>query len=229
MLKPVPGIMPIAKSDHEVLISVAFYHPRKHKKVQEFVCLGSQVLSELKDKLYCLNDRIFGGEERMSGLFFIENVFYNDMRGPNSIDYSKNVIEWVNQNQRYTQPNLGVFTSKDMSTTFFRELTVRLGQTYYYIHQGDCIHALIFTSVRLHNEHDEKNRLMYPLQTFQGKLKRRRCSICDINFSVWVTVDDILAEENPSFFCDGCYKKLHLTADGKPICENLKVFPYYHE
>ena len=46
-------------------------------------------LTVLRDKLYCLSDKILDGAESLSGYFFIENVFYNDSRSSTAIDYSE--------------------------------------------------------------------------------------------------------------------------------------------
>ncbi|KAH3743504.1 snRNA-activating protein complex subunit 3 [Pelomyxa schiedti] len=40
----------------EIVLTVAIYHPTKLQKHQEFAVLGSQKLTELKDKIYCLNN-----------------------------------------------------------------------------------------------------------------------------------------------------------------------------
>lgn len=50
--------------------------------------LGSQPLTELRDAMYCLSD-IAEGVKTRSAYFFIENVFYNDLRDKANIDYSK--------------------------------------------------------------------------------------------------------------------------------------------
>jgi hypothetical protein len=34
--------------------------------------------------------------------------------------------------------------------------------------------------LRLLTEQDQQNRHAYPLQTFQAKMRRKKCSICDI-------------------------------------------------
>jgi snRNA-activating protein complex subunit 3 len=136
---------------NEVILSVALYdtNPKsKGSKSQEYLVLGSQYLSTLKDRIYCLNDHILNGQNIKSGYFFIENTFYNDTRQPNNMDYSLPILEWVNINQRYTQPNLGVFTSKSMENVRFKDLSIRIGAPYVFVHQGNCEHLIMFTSLR---------------------------------------------------------------------------------
>lgn len=42
----------------ELILNVSIYHPYNGKKVQEFVVLGSQYLTELKDQIYCICDQL---------------------------------------------------------------------------------------------------------------------------------------------------------------------------
>lgn len=98
----------------EVVLSVGLYRPGRLTKIQEYLVLGSQctfslssktsffvgiepflcslihaALTVLRDKMYCLSDLMLDGPETKSGYFFIENVFYNDFRDENSLDYSE--------------------------------------------------------------------------------------------------------------------------------------------
>jgi hypothetical protein len=86
-LNPNVDFVPI--DENEVLLSVALYHHTKKFKMQEFFVLGSQKLTELTDKFYCLTDLIMDQVTTKSRYLFIENVFYNDHRDSNAIDYSR--------------------------------------------------------------------------------------------------------------------------------------------
>jgi hypothetical protein len=55
---------------------------------QEFLVLGSQKLIALRDKIKCVSDLLPEPRSR-SGYFFFENVFYDDLRYPDNICYSK--------------------------------------------------------------------------------------------------------------------------------------------
>ncbi|CAH3195011.1 unnamed protein product, partial [Porites evermanni] len=179
----------------EVILSVAIYHPRKQNKVQEFLVLGSQCLTELRDKIFCTADGMILGdhsenpdalsqptakENFKSGFFFIEGVFYNDRRDPLSRDYSKVIRDWAKDPQRRKCPGLGLFTSKRMEDMVFEDLKIRLGYPYLYCHQGNCEHLIIFTDLRLLDVDDERNRNEYPLQVFKHRGKRLRCRVCDV-------------------------------------------------
>eukprot|EP00771_Trimastix_marina_P004157 gnl/Trimastix_PCT/898.p1 GENE.gnl/Trimastix_PCT/898~~gnl/Trimastix_PCT/898.p1 ORF type:complete len:351 (-),score=112.88 gnl/Trimastix_PCT/898:17-1069(-) len=213
----------------EVLLTVALYHASKPMKQQEFQVLGSQPLTALRDRLYCLSDYLLDGQQCRSGYFFIENVFYNDMRAPDSQDHSKLIIDWVGENNRFTQPGLGVFAQKKMEDTTFLDLTLRIGAPYLYCHQGNCEHAIVFTEIRLVNSGDMQNFNAYPRHIFQAKIRRRKCKICDIFPARYVTYGDRMATEDPFFYCEHCYRPLHYDAAGRILYSDFEVFPYYHE
>jgi len=219
---------------NEVVLSVGIHHPRKQNKVQEFLLLGSQCLTELRDKIFCPADGMILGdqsdnpdqisqlaakEQFKSGFFFIEGVFYNDRRDPLSRDNSKVIIDWAKDPQRRKCPELGLFTSKRMEDVVFEDLKIKLGYPYLYCHQGNCEHLMIFTDLRLLDVDDEPNANEYPLQVFKHRGKRLRCRVCDVYTARWVTVNDELACEDPCFFCATCFKGLHYTPTGEKICD----------
>jgi hypothetical protein len=110
--------------ENEVVLKVSIYHPEKNIKTQEFLVLGSQKLTELRDKLYCLADNMPFSKEVCSSYFYIENTFYNDMRSVSAIEYSQNVIEWAIQNKIVDSANL---KSEKMENTCFSDLSLRNG------------------------------------------------------------------------------------------------------
>jgi len=211
------------------LFQLHFIINKKGVKSQEYLVLGSQPLTALKDRFYCLSDHILDGPSTKSSYFFIGNTFYNDFRDPNSFDYSKDIIDWVNLNNRYTHPNLGIFTSKSMADTLFRDLSIRMGAQYLYVHQGNCQHIITFSNLRLVSDQDNQDKTVYPIHIFQSKIKRKKCRICDINPAKFITYGDKLADENPYFYCDKCYRPFHYSYEGKLLYQDFEVYPYYHE
>ncbi|XP_074289384.1 snRNA-activating protein complex subunit [Silene latifolia] len=92
----------------EVVLCVEIYHHQQSwKKTQEFLVLGRQTLTELRDKIRCLPDVVMqkAVEENEnehpdimydpSGYFLIEELFCNDMRDPKAIDYSEPILDWL--------------------------------------------------------------------------------------------------------------------------------------
>jgi hypothetical protein len=66
--------------DRELIYEFAIYHPLKNTKTQQIAVLGSCLLLELRDKIYCVVDEIDTNASQ-NAFFFIENTFYNDLRG----------------------------------------------------------------------------------------------------------------------------------------------------
>lgn len=60
----------------------------------------------------------------------------------------RNIINWVNENERYKQYTLGVYMAKKMEETRFRDLSICLWKNYLYCHCGDCQHQIVFTDFR---------------------------------------------------------------------------------
>ncbi|PIN20038.1 hypothetical protein CDL12_07274 [Handroanthus impetiginosus] len=239
----------------EAVLCVEVYHNKKTwLKTQEFLVLGRQFLTEVRDKIYCLTDEIMkkAGQNDPSGYFLIEDVFCNDMREPSAIDYSKPILDWLENSkndalekwefiiagelQRKQKAVLGNenkqqlprLRSVHMQTTRFCDLRFRLGAGYIYCHQGDCKHVIVIRDLRLIHPEDVQNRAAYPLITFQTKLRYRKCSVCKIYRAEKMTVDDKWAASNPCYFCDVCYYMLHY-ANGSLLYSDFRVYDYYHD
>ncbi|KAL3845441.1 hypothetical protein ACJIZ3_002844 [Penstemon smallii] len=239
----------------ETILCFEVYHnKRKFLKTQEFVVLGRQFLTEIKDKIYCLTDEIMKkvGQYETSGYFLIEDVFCNDTRGYSSIDYSKPILDWLEnskddalekweyivagelqQKQKdlldtEKKQQLPRFKAVNMQSTRFCDIRFRLGAGYLYCHQGDCKHVIVLRDMRLIHPEDVQNRAAYPLITFQSKLRYMKCSVCKIYRAQKITVDDKWASSNPCYFCDVCYYMLHY-ANGSLLYNDFSVYDYLHE
>ncbi|CAG8588430.1 1858_t:CDS:10, partial [Diversispora eburnea] len=199
----------------EVILSVAFYNQNKPStRMQEFLVLGNQPLTALRDAFYCLRDfykvtpwekptqnSIVNSTEKKtsSSYFFIEKVFYNDLRDPRAIDYSKNVIDWVKENDRYKQRGLGLYTCKKMENVKFNELSIRIMQSY-----------------------DDPDVSAYPKAIFKGKINRHKCRMCMQRPTLLVTINDFLSGESPAYFCDRCYYQFHYNSKNELLYDNFQ-------
>ncbi|KAL5481985.1 hypothetical protein EMCRGX_G022263 [Ephydatia muelleri] len=220
--------------------------PHEKRRDQEYLVLGSQTLTELRDKIQCSKD-YFPGEDcsedpdacnlqilekgptrpSKSAFFFISNTFYNDMRHPDSTDYSKRFISTVESSELInTSPRLDHFRPADMASTKFEDIELRLGYPYLYCHHGNCEHLVIFSDIRMLNVLDSRTRADYPLLTSIWHGKTRKCNVCNLLAPAWVTYDDDLAPQCPCFYCNDCFRKLHYTTEGRKACK-FKAFPYH--
>ena len=225
----------------EVVLQVAIYHPVRNTKVQEFLVLGRQCLTDLRDAISCLSDEVLEahvtpGHFTKSAYFFIENIFYNDMRYEGNVEYSSNIVNWLAEfdNLDETKTERGEpaakYTSLKMEDIRFYDLSIRLNEPYIYCHQGNCMHYIVFTDMRLINEKkDVMNVYAYPIRSYQAKPKRRKCGVCEIYQAKWVTYGDKYTSDDPSFFCDSCYRQFHYDHFGKILYQDYEVYRYYHE
>ncbi|XP_059301444.1 snRNA-activating protein complex subunit isoform X1 [Lycium ferocissimum] len=239
----------------EVILCVEIYHyKRTWTKTQEFLVLGRQFLTEMRDRIYCITDEIMKKTDKNdpSGYFLVEDVFCNDFRDPSATDYSKPILDWLQESKSEALekwesiasgelpqkqkalfgskmgPQLPHFKAIEMQKIRFCDLRFRLGAGYLYCHQGDCKHQVVIRDMRLIHPEDVQNRAAYPLITYQPKLRFQKCSVCKIYRAVKVTVDDKWAAENPCYFCDLCYYMLHYV-EGTLLYDDFSVFEYLHE
>lgn len=218
----------LMEAHSQVLVRVALFDCRTKMQSQEFLVLGSQMLTELKDSICCLSEKVHADQYPSSSYFLIEDTFYDDLRAQDAIRYSDSIVEWVRHKKRYTHPGLTRFAQREMQNQAIGDLSIRLNSFYYYVHHGDCTHVLVFKEIRMLGSHDCLNRRAYPLLIYQPRLKIRKCGVCDIYAAKHVTYGDKLAPENPFFYCDACYQQLHYDAAGNLLYEDFQVFPYYN-
>ncbi|XP_031397078.1 snRNA-activating protein complex subunit isoform X2 [Punica granatum] len=238
----------------EVVLSVEVYHNnRKFNKTQEFLVLGRQLLTELRDKIYCITDHVMekACSYDPSGYFLIEDIFCNDLRDPSAVDYSEPILEWLRtskeealqkwdcivsgelqQKQKavigeVSNLQLPQFKAVEMQKARFCDLKFQLGAGYLYCHQGDCKHTIVIRDMRLIHPDDVQNRAAYPITTFQHKTRALKCSVCRIYRATRVTLDDKWAQENPCYFCENCYFLLHYSKDRSLMYSDFSVFDYH--
>ncbi|GFT96478.1 snRNA-activating protein complex subunit 3 [Nephila pilipes] len=215
----------------EVLLNVQVFRPEKkgtsgymsnQSRVpnfhidQEFMVLGCQYLTELRDKIECISDKAIPGDFSecpkltpeitckdlyKSGFFYFNGVFYNDMRHPDCRDYSKTIISWAESANR----GIGPFKKTLMERSKFIDLEIQLGYPYLYVHQGNCEHLIVFSDLQYYTHHHCSNRLAYPVHVALRPKKRILCMICHIHTAEWVVFDNKRLPENPFYFCKQCF------------------------
>jgi len=213
----------------DVVVHVTIYHPVKNRVQQEFIVLGTQTLADLKDKIYCLKDKIAEGDQRPSSFFFINNTFYNDTRSENCKVYSRWIAEWAMENswtpnKRVVNPEL---REEAMESALLSTIPFVAGEQYLFCHQGGCEHLVTFDQVEA--TPSCKDSSVYPIQVFQGKSELKKCYICNIHTARKVTHGDHLAPDDPCFFCEICYRQLHYSEKGDLLYDDFEQYDYYHE
>ncbi|KAG7333652.1 hypothetical protein KOW79_002059 [Hemibagrus wyckioides] len=209
-----------------VIYPILFKQFRHVRVYQTLHILGSQKLTELRDAICCVSDlQVFGEfsntpdmvpqfiskDHYKSAFFYFEGVFYNDMRFPECRDITKVTRDWAKTK------GFPEFTTAKMEETTFSDLRVKVGYPYLYCHQGDCEHVLILTDVRLVHKDDCLDRKLYPLLTHKHRVVTRKCSVCHLYISRWITTKDALAPMDPCLYCDQCFRLLHYDQHGNKL------------
>ncbi|KAJ2493881.1 hypothetical protein IWW37_000267 [Coemansia sp. RSA 2050] len=231
----VPNSTPVA--DDEVILSVCFYNTRSsNAKMEEYLVLGSQSLTVLRDAFYCISDFLISHRDEVtenskekktsSSYFFIEKTFYNDMRSPTATDYSRVITEWASDPERQEKnPKLRGLQSRLMDGARFLDLSIRLKQPYIFMHQGDCEHVLMFTDLRLLGPKDDQFVESYPKQIFRTRHMRHKCRMCSAYPAQFVTKNDFHSGMSPCYFCEKCYTPFHFGVNDEKLLDH-DVFPY---
>ncbi|XP_045466032.1 snRNA-activating protein complex subunit 3-like isoform X2 [Harmonia axyridis] len=230
----------------DFLLNVIFYKPFKftfHKKNtagrfrfnHEIQILGNNTLTQLRDQIICQSDvglqvevdsptsdisHLMNAKKHYpSGCFFIEGVLYDDMRSPNAIEYSKEIIEWG------LVRNVADFKKADMDKTKIKDLSLRFGYPYVYMHQGECEHIMVFGDGHILTENDCLNSKMYPRLYSLNKQMCTVCYMCNDDAACWIVKDYDRLPQSITYLCSKCTES-YCTIDGKKIGE-YKLYPLF--
>ncbi|KAH8370733.1 hypothetical protein KR093_004823, partial [Drosophila rubida] len=229
----------------ELLITVRFYRPPRaaHRGFklerpvfsEEFLCLGSNYLSELRDKISCVcnGKRLVDVSEQPDaalpvldsdpGYFFIYNTFYNDTRNANNCDYSQTVLNWAKTAHGLQQKQFEVAA---MEQTKFIDLTVSLGAPVQYLHHGNCEHLFVFSQVEVLRPHTRYlNHSLYPLMRALNSFNRRSCFMCGQRAYHFIVEQSRRQLYDPSYLCRSCFYSFHYV-DGKKVGQ-FKAYRLY--
>lgn len=230
-----------------ILVIQTWPQPNKHTKVRlekEILFRADQCLTELRDQFKCQRDygvpidlsedpeqaeRIFRGELFKSGFFLINDTFYNDMRDPNNIDLSSNIIEWASkevvvrgdagENVRVSR-GIGPFKSAYMENHKFEDLQFKLGCPYLYLHQGDCEHLFTISDIRYVANNIELQQTKFPFVTATSigrKTDNLRCYMCKNRPPHWYTRNNSRLPIDPFFFCENCFYSFNYDKNKKKV------------
>jgi len=206
--------------------------PRRFKSVHYDICvLGSQPLHALADVICCpmneqpVNNAIMRPLKDFpsTSSFFIEGTFYSDHRQV-SQDLAMTLKDWASENKEVLNFSKDA-PEKDMSECTFDDISIVLGRTYVFLHHGNCEHEISFVDLRLHSLVECRSKKEYPITVTKPRIKVIPCKVCHIQPSTWVTRNDVLSDEDPSFFCTRCYFNLHFDIYGRKVAD-FEARPY---
>lgn len=235
----------------DVILFVRVYEPfvyrrgeattRKPRLSQEFAVIGSQLLTELRDKIYCqckfgpfydISERYtdivsldIEDQQQQTfaasdpGFFFITDTFYNDTRHTD-IDYTKEIRKWMER-----RPEIGTVHVKSMEETRFEDLNIRLAYPQVYKHYGNCEHVFTFSDIRLLAPDDSLKRIDYPMLRIVSSSKMKICLVCGYEEACFIVRNSAVHIHEPAFLCKQCLISYHYV-DGKKV-GTFEVFRYY--
>ncbi|KAH8254060.1 hypothetical protein KR032_008277 [Drosophila birchii] len=230
---------------YELELSVRVYRPPRaaHRgyKVEvpvfaeEYLCLGSNYLTELRDKINCIcsgkrfidisddPDAALPTIDTNPGYFFINDTFYNDMRNPNNCDYSATVIKWANTAHGMQAE---AFTVQSMEDTRFIDLTVSLGSPLHYLHHGNCEHLFVISQIEVLTPRSKRPpRSLYPCLRSLSTFNRRTCYMCGINSFHFIVEKSSRQLHDPSYLCRTCFLSFYYV-DGQKV-GHFKAYRIY--
>ncbi|KAF2885678.1 hypothetical protein ILUMI_20451 [Ignelater luminosus] len=233
------------KIKKEFAVAVRIYHPitkknGRKKRFQfshELVVLGSNTLADLRDKIQCRSDFLClevkdptldidyspsSKDVYPSGFIFIDNVFYNDMRHKNAIDYSKVIRTWAAE-----ESTIAPLSTGNMATTCINDLSPRFGYPYVYQHQGDCEHLLTFSRSWLVTNSDPLNTKDYPHLSSFHLISIKLCILCYKKAAKWMCCDSNRLPHKETPLCQECLLEF-LYVDGEKRGE-FTLYPYIEE
>jgi len=225
-LNPPPKDCPDLQLDTcELELTVRLYRPPRayHRgfKVEipvfaeEYVCLGTNYLTELRDKISCVcrgkrfvdishdPDAPLPTIDTNPGYFFINDTFYNDKRNPNNPDYSQTVLKWAARANGVNGETLKV---ENMEGKRFIDLTVSPGSPLHYLHHGNCEHLFVISQIEVLTPRSKRpDRSLYPYPHAFSTFNRRTCYMCGIRSYSFIVEQSRRQLHDPSYLCRSCF------------------------
>jgi snRNA-activating protein complex subunit 3 len=224
----------------EQIYTIRLYEPFKYKVglrlghpkfQQEFLVLGSQLLTDLRDKIFCVSN--YGPFRDVSdnleaefktsgdpGFFFIHDTFYNDLRNPDNLDYSDVIRKWA-RGKKCIKP----LRTALMEDKKFDDLTFRLGYPQVYQHCGNCEHVFVISDVRLLAPSDCLTKDTYPILRSYANNRTATCNICAHFEPNYVVTNSERQIFDPSHLCELCFTTYHYKR-GQKIGQ-FQAYRYY--
>ena len=77
----------------------------------------------------------------------------------------------------------------------------------------------MFNDIRVVTKFDCQSISSYPFSLRSPKESLNKCCLCTEKIGTIETVGDELADDEPAFWCQDCFKMLHYDMDGVPVAE----------
>lgn len=234
------------KAFENSVITIRFYEPFKYTPSmknqprfhQEYLVLGSNLLTDLRDKFYCqCNQGPFFDISEMPrdfptpdpnrpnpGFFFIHDTFFNDTRNPDNPDYSNTITSWL---KRFDY--IRDFKTASLQDTKFEDLVIRFGYPCLYQHHGNCEHIFCITSVDLLDFSNSLSSSDYPILKSSSRKRSTLCDICGQADASFLVTNCALHVKDPLKVCENCYLSFHYEKDGITKTCNFNAYKLHSQ
>lgn len=165
-------------------------------------------------------------------LVYIESTFYQDQR--KNCEYTRKIQDWISLKIKpFESLNIKVPDSLDKQfktgclNTLFKDISLRIGVRYTYIHAGKCTHSFIIDDIRNIHEIDGN---IFPVILYSNPSinSKRGCGFCSREFATVITVDDLFVG-CVNYWCRDCFDLFHFNEDGSRVYEDFKRVKYEHQ
>ena len=232
----------------ELVYEFSIFHPLLNIKTQQIAILGQCSFAELRGKIYCVLSEL--DVSSPNSFFFIESNFYNqtDNSLSNEIIRNRNLKPQVDfaipqfyeeakteiDSSLYSQVS-SVFSMQGKYKEFtmdktIKETEMRIGYPYLFRHCECCDHVLLLEDVRVIDKFDDFDFGRKSKVTYQKKLKRRVCDVCNLYFAKVMSLNDKIVDNKlkVGLYCQECLERIQ--EEEKKGNQMLgKLMPYFHD
>jgi len=186
--------------------------------------LSSQTLGDLYEALPCPSNEIpfeksgdgtifeYSEDEappHKGGVVCIEDVAYGD--GQSEEDYSDKLLAHFSEMPPNKRSELR--KGPDMHSQRFLDLSLRINEPYWLLHQGSCEHFIVVDQIRLKHPSDPMDGYPFTLHIAPPILDL--CQACARVPATLAINGDIRLGQSPCKMCGPCWKEMGEPQDGK--------------
>uniref|UniRef100_A0A0N4ZYW7 snRNA-activating protein complex subunit 3 n=1 Tax=Parastrongyloides trichosuri TaxID=131310 RepID=A0A0N4ZYW7_PARTI len=223
----------------EVRVTVRMYRPKVRKDERlsyngdercppidkVFYFCGANTLKQLRNNIICQWDvTCLKSEDKgppnytdfmlfhvPSSFIFIHDTLYIDTSNSDLKDITEEYRKFIND-----RPWYGPVKVAKMEETKIRDLNLRLGMAYVFVHMGGrCEHMFSISDLRMLSYNDYHNLNIYPIRVSSTRMNIKKCFACKVRAPRYVIVECSLLIKCPRLMCSDCYKKFYYTMNIK--------------
>ncbi|KAF9482137.1 hypothetical protein BDN70DRAFT_875428 [Pholiota conissans] len=186
------------------------WSPSYVNRTSQHAFLSSQTLYDIYSSIPCVT-RGFPPDaglqdEKFSGcVVCIEGHAYSNEVQGGGANYAKKLMQQMEISNRKDSGNITVAPTS-LKDTRLSSLSLRVGEPYWLMHQGNCEHFLVIDRIRLRHPLDPP--IGYPLTLHIAPPILDLCRACARVPAVCSVVGDIRLGESPCLLCGPCWRNM---------------------